>query len=73
MANDARRATEGSNQPTGAEAIGDDRLQKMSRGRIQPDLFTHGTSAQRARWFRRGLQSGKLNDGDTFSVPYGEL
>ena len=56
-----------------AQAIGDDRLQKMSSGRIQPDLFTHGTSAQRARWFNRGLHSGQLADGDTFTIPYEDL
>lgn len=56
-----------------AEAIGDDRLQKQAQGRVQPDLFTHGTSAQRARWFNRGLRSGNLKDGDTFSIPYEQL
>jgi predicted metalloprotease len=48
-----------------AAAIGDDRL---TRGRVSPDSFTHGTSAQRATWFRRGLQSGKASDCDTFSA-----
>lgn len=42
-----------------AAAIGDDRLQKMATGRVMPDRFTHGTSAQRVEWFRRGLQSGE--------------
>lgn len=56
-----------------AEAIGDDRLQQMSRGEIEPDLFTHGTSAQRKRWFMKGFQSGNLQDGDTFSIPYDQL
>jgi len=56
-----------------AEAIGDDRLQKMSQGSIQPDLFTHGTSAQRKRWFMKGFKSGKISDGDTFSIPYQDL
>ena len=56
-----------------AEAIGDDRLQKMSQGDIQPDLFTHGTSAQRKRWFMRGFKSGNLQDGDTFNIPYQNL
>lgn len=55
-----------------AEAIGDDRIQNRSQGRIQPDLFTLGTSAQRARWFNRGLKSGKLRDGDTFAIPYNQ-
>jgi len=51
-----------------ASAIGDDRLQKRSQGRVTPDSFTHGTSAQRARWFKRGFKSGKLNDCDTFQA-----
>src|SRR6185295_2732847 len=41
-----------------ASAIGDDRLQKMATGRVMPDRFTHGTSAQRVEWFRRGMESG---------------
>jgi predicted metalloprotease len=49
-----------------ASAIGDDRLQKQSGGRISPDSFTHGTSAQRVQWFRRGLESGSLKECDTF-------
>jgi predicted metalloprotease len=49
-----------------ANAIGDDTLQKRGRGRVVPDSFTHGTSAQRMAWFRRGFESGKLEDGDTF-------
>jgi len=56
-----------------ASAIGDDRLQKQSRGYVVPDSFTHGSSKQRVRWFRKGFESGKLKDGDTFSVPYDEL
>lgn len=56
-----------------ASAIGDDRLQKQAQGYVVPDSFTHGTSAQRSRWFRRGLESGKINDGDTFAVDYDEL
>ncbi|NWK56746.1 neutral zinc metallopeptidase [Verrucomicrobiaceae bacterium N1E253] len=56
-----------------AEAIGDDRLQKMTRGEIQPDLFTHGTSAQRKRWFMKGYKSGQLSEGDTFTIPYDQL
>lgn len=51
-----------------AAAIGDDRLQRQSRGYVVPDSFTHGTSAQRARWFRRGLETGDMNGGDTFSA-----
>jgi predicted metalloprotease len=49
-----------------ATAIGDDRLQKQSQGRVVPDSFTHGTSAQRVRWFNRGLQSGEMKNCDTF-------
>ncbi len=49
-----------------ANAIGDDTLQRRGRGRVVPDSFTHGTSAQRMAWFRRGLESGKVEDGDTF-------
>jgi predicted metalloprotease len=51
-----------------AAAIGDDRLQRQSRGQVSPDSFTHGSSAQRVRWFRRGLQSGELRECDTFAV-----
>jgi uncharacterized protein len=56
-----------------ANAIGDDRLQKQARGYVVPDSFTHGTSAQRIRWFRRGFESGDFSQGDTFSVPYDDL
>ena len=51
-----------------AEAIGDDRLQMQSRGYVVPDSFTHGTSAQRVRWFTKGLQSGDLQQMDTFQA-----
>jgi predicted metalloprotease len=51
-----------------AAAIGDDRLQKQSRGYVTPDSFTHGSSDQRVRWFRRGLDDGKLSACDTFSA-----
>lgn len=51
-----------------ASAIGDDRLQKQSRGQVVPDAFTHGTSAQRVRWFTTGFQSGQLQACDTFAV-----
>jgi hypothetical protein len=51
-----------------ASQIGDDRLQKSAGGRVSPDSFTHGTSAQRVAWFRRGLDSGSLNACDTFRV-----
>jgi predicted metalloprotease len=50
-----------------ATAIGDDRLQMQSRGYVAPESFTHGSSAQRVRWFKRGLQSGQVNSCDTFS------
>lgn len=49
-----------------AAAIGDDRLQKMATGRVMPDKFTHGSSAQRVEWFRRGLESGDIRTCDTF-------
>ena len=51
-----------------AQAIGDDRLQKQSSGRVVPDSFTHGTSEQRMRWFKKGFESGDLRLGDTFSA-----
>ncbi len=51
-----------------ASAIGDDRLQKQARGYVTPETFTHGTSEQRVRWFRRGFESGDLSLGDTFSA-----
>jgi len=54
---------------TAAAAIGDDRLQKMARGRVSPETFTHGTSAQRVRWFRRGFDSGTFEACDTFAGP----
>ena len=49
-----------------AAAIGDDRLQKQTTGRVSPESFTHGTSAQRVAWFKRGLSSGELRQCDTF-------
>ncbi len=52
---------------TAASAVGDDNIQKQSRGYIVPDAFTHGTSAQRREWFSRGYQFGTLEKGDTFS------
>jgi len=56
-----------------ASSIGDDRLQKMSQGYVVPDAFTHGTSAQRNEWFRRGFETGDMRQGDTFNVDYGDL
>jgi hypothetical protein len=51
-----------------ASAVGDDRLQSRSRGYVVPDSFTHGTSEQRVRWFRRGYETGDLSQGDTFNA-----
>jgi predicted metalloprotease len=48
--------------------IGDDRLQKKSSGSVVPDSFTHGTSAQRMRWFKKGFETGDINQGDTFNT-----
>ncbi|MGH9676494.1 MAG: neutral zinc metallopeptidase, partial [Candidatus Acidiferrum sp.] len=56
-----------------ANAIGDDRLQKQAQGYVVPDSFTHGTSAQRIKWFRRGFETGDIRQGDTFKVPDNEL
>ena len=53
---------------TAAAAIGDDRLQQQSRGRIVPESFTHGSSAQRVRWFRAGFDSGDVNQCNTFAA-----
>jgi predicted metalloprotease len=53
---------------TAANAIGDDRLQKQSQGYVVPDSFTHGTSEQRMRWFMKGLESGDMSQGDTFTA-----
>ena len=49
-----------------ASAIGDDRLQRQTQGYVVPDAFTHGTSAQRTRWFTTGLKSGSVASCDTF-------
>lgn len=51
-----------------ASAIGDDRLQRQSRGYVTPDSFTHGTSEQRVRWFRMGIKSGDINQCNTFKA-----
>jgi len=52
-----------------AAAVGDDRLQRSARGYAVPDSFTHGTSEQRVRWFRKGYDTGDLRQGDTFNAP----
>jgi len=51
-----------------ANAIGDDRIQRETQGYVVPDSFTHGTSEQRMRWFRKGFDSGNLDDWDTFGA-----
>ena len=51
-----------------ASAVGDDRLQRQAQGRVVPDSFTHGTSEQRVRWFRKGLDTGDFKQGDTFNA-----
>lgn len=51
-----------------AHAIGDDRIQKQARGYVVPDSFTHGTSEQRMRWFRKGFETGDIRQGDTFNA-----
>ena len=56
-----------------ANQIGDDRLQMKARGFVVPESFTHGSSEQRMRWFTRGLKTGDMDLGDTFSVPFDQL
>jgi predicted metalloprotease len=51
-----------------AAAIGDDRLQKQTRGYVSPESFTHGSSEQRVRWFKRGFESGQMESCDTFGA-----
>lgn len=51
-----------------ANAIGDDTLQRQSQGTVVPDSFTHGSSAQRVRWFKRGIEAGRLNNCNTFDA-----
>ena len=51
-----------------ASAVGDDRLQREGQGYVVPDSFTHGTSEQRSRWFRKGLETGDIRQGDTFNT-----
>lgn len=56
-----------------AQVIGDDYLQKKARGYAQPESFTHGTSAQRLKWFKLGYQTGDMARGNTFELPYEQL
>ena len=56
-----------------ASQIGDDRLQMQSQGYTVPDAFNHGTSEQRVRWLKKGLQTGKISNGNTFDIPYTQL
>ncbi len=51
-----------------ASSVGDDRLQRQTRGTVVPDAFTHGSSAQRVAWFKRGLERGKMKECDTFAA-----
>ena len=51
-----------------ASAIGDDNIQRKTQGRVVPDAFTHGTSKQRVGWFKRGLDSGDIQQCDTFNA-----
>jgi len=51
-----------------ASAIGDDAIQRQSSGYVVPDSFTHGTSEQRLRWFRKGFDTGDIRQGDTFAA-----
>jgi hypothetical protein len=70
-ANQARQILEEGDIEEGlaaAAAIGDDRVQRQTQGQVVPDSFTHGSSVQRVRWFRRGLDTGDLNACDTFSA-----
>ena len=53
---------------TAASAIGDDRIQQRTQGEVSPESFTHGTSAQRMRWFKKGYETGDISQGDTFSA-----
>lgn len=56
-----------------ASKIGDDYLQKQAYGRTMPETFNHGTSAQRSKWLKKGLYTGDINQGDTFSPDYDRL
>jgi predicted metalloprotease len=52
-----------------ASAVGDDTLQKRSRGYVVPDSFTHGSARQRMAWFKKGFETGDIRQGDTFTMP----
>ena len=56
-----------------ASRIGDDYLQKQAQGYAVPETFNHGTSAQRARWLKKGFSTGDINKGDTFNLKYNNL
>jgi predicted metalloprotease len=71
QANAARKILEPGDLEQGlkaASSVGDDTLQRRTQGTVVPDSFTHGTSAQRVRWFRRGFNAGKIDSCDTFSA-----
>lgn len=71
QANNARKILEPGDLEQGlkaASSVGDDTLQRREQGTVVPDSFTHGTSAQRVGWFRRGFDSGKIDDCDTFAA-----
>jgi predicted metalloprotease len=71
QANQARKILEPGDLEQGLQAassVGDDTLQKREQGTVVPDSFTHGSSAQRVRWFRRGFDSGNLDNCDTFNA-----
>ncbi|MFO1465757.1 MAG: neutral zinc metallopeptidase [Steroidobacteraceae bacterium] len=71
QANSARKILEPGDLESGLQAassVGDDTLQKRSQGTVVPDSFTHGSSAQRVRWFKRGFEAGKIDNCDTFSA-----
>ena len=70
-AQDARQILEEGDIEEGlaaAASVGDDRLQRRAQGQVVPESFTHGSSAQRVRWFKAGLESGRLEDCDTFAT-----
>src|SRR5207244_4920084 len=69
-ASEQRKITDDSDVAAGlraAASVGDDRLQRMATGHVSPETFTHGSSAQRTSWFRRGLHSGEISACDTFA------